>query len=241
MRLSKRLSTVASCVLPGAIIADIGTDHAYLPVYLVQKNICRRAVASDLNAGPVRSARETVHFYGLEDRVEVRQGDGLQILVPGEVDTVVVAGMGGLLITRILGEGLVVLGQVQRLILQPNNNARQVRRWLLENDWGLVDEHLIEENYKFYPVIVAEPKRGAFARDLLALEFGPRLLEKGGPVMHRYLEKKRREYLKILAGLSNVKEPGLLERKNMIHHLLRGVEEDIKYDCTGQNDNRINR
>lgn len=231
MQLSKRLAAVAERVPQNTVIADIGTDHAYVPVYLVQKGICPRAVAGDFNSGPVKSARETVRLYGLEYKIDVRQGDGLEILEPGEVDVVILAGMGGLLVTRILEGGTEVIKQLQCLLLQPNNYAGTVRNWLAENGWGLVDEHLIEENGKFYPVILAEQDRGIFASDIISLEFGPCLLKKGGPVVHKFLEKKKREYENILDGLAKGKSKGVTEKKKEIQQLLQGVKEELNRAC----------
>jgi tRNA (adenine22-N1)-methyltransferase len=231
MQLSKRLETIAACIPQNAIIADIGTDHACLPVYLVQKGVCPRAVAGDLNTGPVKSARNMVKSRGLENRIEIRQGDGLEILKPGEVDVVIMAGMGGELMARLLAEGRDKIKSVQRLLLQPNNNAWNVRSWLAENGWGIIDEHLVKERGKFYPVIISEQGRGLFAADSLSLEVGPFLLQKGGPLVKELLEQKSENYAAILEGLSKSKDPSLSRKKKVIKELLQGIKGELERGC----------
>ncbi len=227
MQLSGRLATLVECVRPDTIIADIGTDHAYVPVYLVEKGICPKAIAGDLNAGPVESAMNTVESYGLETKIEVRQGNGLQILSPGEVDMIIIAGMGGLLIEQILSEGKDKLQNVNSLLLQPNNHAFEVRSWLMGSGWGIVDERLVLERGKFYPVIICEQNRGIVTEDPVALEIGPRLLEKGGPLVERFLEKRSRECAGILDGLSRSTNPLKVEKQQRITKLLRGIKEEL--------------
>jgi len=231
MQLSKRLETIAACIPQNAIIADIGTDHACLPVYLLQKGVCPRAVAGDLNTGPVELACNTVKSRGLENRIEIRQGDGLKILKPGEVDVVIMAGMGGELMARLLEEGKDRIKTVQRLVLQPNNNAGDVRSWLAENGWGIIDEHLVKERGKFYPVIISEQSRGIFATDPLSLEVGPSLLQKGGPLVKEFLALKSEQYNKILEGLSKSMDPSLSKKKKKITEILQGIKGELKHGC----------
>ncbi|MFO7172150.1 MAG: class I SAM-dependent methyltransferase [Bacillota bacterium] len=155
--LPPRLQAVARWVLPGAPVADIGTDHGRLPVYLVQQGQVPRAVASDRLPGPLAAARRTVAAAGVADRVDLRLADGLAALQPGEVATVVVAGMGGLLMLKILAGRPEALRGVRRLVLQPNTDVEEVRRWLHAHGWRLVAEELAEDGGRFYVVLVAEP------------------------------------------------------------------------------------
>jgi len=227
MQLSGRLATLVECVPPDTIIADIGTDHAYVPVYLVEKGICPKAIAGDLNAGPVESARDTVESYGLETKIEVRQGNGLGILSPGEVDMIIIAGMGGLLIKQMLSEGKDKLQNVNGLLLQPNNHTFEVRSWLMNNGWGIIDERLVLERGKFYPVIICEQNRGILTEDIVPLEIGPCLLQKKGPLVEKLLEQKSREYAKILDGLSRSSDPLTVKKHQRITKLLQGIKEEL--------------
>lgn len=157
MKLGERLAALAAFVPEGARVADIGTDHAYLPIELVQRSIAQFAVAGDIHKGPYLAAKENVEGLGLEDKIAVRFGNGLGVVVPGEVDTVVIAGMGGSTIVEILRSEPQVTSALQRLILQPMIGTGTVRRWLIANEWTIVAENLVQEEGRLYEILVAEP------------------------------------------------------------------------------------
>lgn len=123
MNLGSRLQGIANYVLPNKVFADIGTDHAYLPIYLIKNGIVKKAIAGDYNQGPYEAAQKAVLNYNLAGKIEVRLGNGLTVLAEGEADIVAIAGMGGTTIVEILSAKLNLAQQVQRLILQPMNNA----------------------------------------------------------------------------------------------------------------------
>lgn len=150
IRLTNRLAAAASLVRGGGVVADIGTDHAYLPVYLCQKGVAKRAVASDVGAGPLRNAEKTVKKYGFENRIELRLSDGLQAYVPGEVDEIVICGMGGILISEILSASPWIRNKGFRLILQPMSHPQYVRRYLCENGFGIEKELCVSEGRRVY-------------------------------------------------------------------------------------------
>ena len=156
MRLIGRLAALAAFVPQGARLADIGTDHAFLPIELVQDNIIVSAIAGDVHVGPYKAAKEHVEALGLEQKISVRLGNGMAVLSPGEVETVVIAGMGGQTIIEILNNNPEVTRSINRLILQPMVAAASVRRWLEENGWYLVDERLVQDDGRLYEVVVAE-------------------------------------------------------------------------------------
>lgn len=147
---------MARYVLPDGAMADIGTDHALLPVYLVQQGIVPKAVAGDIHQGPVQAAERQVRDAGLTDSISVRRGNGLEVLAPGEADTVTIAGMGGGTMADILNGGEEALAGVRRLVLQPNIGERIVREWLVQHGWKLTAEQLLEEDGVLYEVLSAD-------------------------------------------------------------------------------------
>lgn len=155
--LSKRLQTVANYITVGNKVADIGSDHALLPVYLIQSAKCPSAIAGELNEGPWQAAHKQIANAGLNEKIEARRGNGLAVITPNEVDTVTICGMGGVLMSDILEEGLQAgkLEGVKELVLQPNVGEDTVRRWLVLNHWALIDEIIIEEDGKIYEVLYA--------------------------------------------------------------------------------------
>ena len=160
MHLDKRLQAVASFVPQGAAFADIGTDHAYLPVWLLEKGIIASAVAGDIAAGPCQAARTTVAMHGAVAAISVRQGSGLAVLKPGEVDCIAICGMGGSTISSILAADMSIALSVRRLILQPMAGAAALRRWLVNKGWHIIHEELVEDEPHFYEIICAEREAG---------------------------------------------------------------------------------
>lgn len=156
MKLSSRLQLIADRLPTGCRFADIGSDHALLPVWAVKHEAAVSAIAGEVNEGPLEAARRQVAEAGLSQRVSVRKGDGLQVIAPGEVDTITIAGMGGALISSILEAGKDKLAGVRRLILQPNVGEEFVRRWLLNHDWYITDEAILAEDGKIYEIITAD-------------------------------------------------------------------------------------
>lgn len=136
MELSRRLYAVASLVTEGASVADIGTDHGYIPIYLVQKQIASKVIALDINGGPLERAKMHIIGHNLKGKIETRLSDGLQAVEPGEVDTIIAAGMGGGLIIRILEEGREVVDQLKACVLQPQSEIWKVRKFLAGSGHG---------------------------------------------------------------------------------------------------------
>ncbi len=153
--LDSRLRLAADLVREGSRVADIGTDHAHLPVTLVSEGRCPSAIASDVRSGPVDNARRTVEQAGLSAEVSVRLGDGLQTVRPEEVDDIVIAGMGGETIAAILDAAAWVKSDAYRLILQPMTRAEKLRAYLYENGFDILEERVTRVGRHWYTVIHA--------------------------------------------------------------------------------------
>lgn len=186
VKLGPRMAAIAAMVSSGSRVADIGTDHAYLPIYLVTEGIIPSAVAGDVHQGPYCSALDTVNRLGLSGRIAVRFGDGLAVLSPGEADTAIIAGMGGLNIIDILSEQPEITRSLSRLVLQPMLAAGAVRRWLVDNGWHLVDEDLVEEEHRIYEIIVAE-QGNTIEIEPVMYEIGPLLWDRQHPLLKAHV------------------------------------------------------
>ncbi len=189
MMLSDRLKTIADFVPLNSIVGDIGTDHGYLPVYLIEKGISKKVIASDISKNSLEKIIQLVKLKGLEDKIDIRLGDGLEVFKPFEVDTLVIAGMGGLLIRDILDKNKKIADSIVNFILQPNMASKELREYLYENSFEIVDEKLVKEAGKFYEIIFA--KRGKdYVEDDIYLEFGKRLFLNKDPLLKEYIQHK---------------------------------------------------
>lgn len=206
MILDDRLEAVAGFVPPGCKVADIGTDHGYLAVELYQRDNARLVIAADKNAGPCQAARHTLSENGLTGCIQVRQGDGLGALMPREVDTVCIAGMGGKLISDILEAEPDVRQGLDCLVLQPQNAYSLLRRWLYEHGWHIEDEALAQVEGRVYQIIKARAGRAAMPSEL-ALKLGPVLLAKKPALFARHVENNLASCQKILHGLRKSEVP----------------------------------
>lgn len=227
-KLSVRLATVAKYVSEGARIADIGSDHAYLPCYLAKNVGIRFAVAGEVAVGPYRSAERNVLSEGLSDIISVRMGDGLDVIQPGEVDCITIAGMGGALITSILENGKNKLDSVKRLVLQPNLSAISIRKWFLANNWELVAEEIIEEDGKIYEILIGEkgdpykPYRTNVDRGLL---LGPFLVKKQDAVFRKKWAAEKENWQRIYGALEGAaKTAETNEKKQELVNKMKLVE-----------------
>ena len=206
MILDDRLEAVAGFVPPGCKVADIGTDHGYLALELYRRDNARLVIAADKNAGPCQAARHTLAENGLTDCIQVRQGDGLGALTPGEVDTVCIAGMGGKLISDILAAKPDVRQGLDCLVLQPQNAYGLLRRWLYEHDWHIEDEALAQVDGRVYQIIKARSGRAAMPSGL-ALKLGPVLLTNRPALFVQHVENNLASCQKILHGLRKSEVP----------------------------------
>ena len=224
LNISERLARIASFVPEGVKMADIGSDHAYLPIYLVQRGQVVGAVAGEVNEGPYRGADLHVRSFGLSDRISVRKGDGLAVIQPGEVDCITVAGMGGGTIKEILAAGEPKLAGVSRLVLSPQGDGDTLRRWLQGHGWKIIDEDMLIEDEKIYEIVVAE--RGEMhLTDPLDLEFGPLLLAKGHPLIADRVDYELGKIDRAVRSIEKAGGEGALARKEELLARRRELEE----------------
>lgn len=210
--ISKRLSIVASFVPQGAILLDVGSDHAYLPIELVESGKIERAIAGEVVVGPYQSALKNVKAHGLSEKIQVRLANGLAAFEEtDQVSTITIAGMGGRLIATILEEGLDKLSSVNRLILQPNNREDELRVWLQVHGLQIVAESILEEAGKYYEIIVVEA--GTMNLSASEVRFGPFLSQEASPV---FVEKWQKEAGKLEYALDQIPEKNLAERQILI-------------------------
>ncbi|MGN8645504.1 tRNA (adenine(22)-N(1))-methyltransferase [Gracilibacillus sp. HCP3S3_G5_1] len=195
--LSKRLEKIAEYLQEPIQFADIGSDHAYLPCYVCLQNEHATAIAGEVNQGPLERAKNTVKEYGLNKRIEVRKGNGLDVIEQGEVNQITIAGMGGKLIQTILEEGKLKLSGVSRLILQPNIDAPIVRKWLTDHQYEIMAEEIVSEDGYIYEIIVSDRQITPTFLSEKELLFGPFLLkEKNDVFIKKWTsEKEKRIWL----------------------------------------------
>ncbi|KIL48552.1 SAM-dependent methyltransferase [Jeotgalibacillus alimentarius] len=228
-QLSQRLLAVADYVGPDEIVADIGSDHAYLPCYLVKKNKIKKAIAGEVVEGPYQSAINQVKQDQLGDYIDVRKGNGLTVIVPGEVTTVTIAGMGGPLISEILENGKDRLEGVKKLILQPNISAISIRSWLQENGWQISDERILEEDKKIYEVLLAERTKEQMDLSPSELLLGPVLIKNQSAIFKLKWEQELNQYKKILKQMQMAGQQGSLNQKKQdIEQKIKMIEEAIQ-------------
>ena len=202
-KLSRRLGAAAALVRAGAVVADVGTDHAYLPIALCLSGRATRAVASDVNEGPLARARENIRAWGLEERIETRLADGLDGLADAHPTDILILGMGGELIARILADAPFTRDRSIRLILQPMTHPELVRAYLAENGFTIVEERLIKEE-KIYQILCAE-YTGA-CEDYTPLErlVGKQNLARRDALAHELCDRWRAVFLTRLRGKRTV-------------------------------------
>jgi tRNA (adenine22-N1)-methyltransferase len=201
MNLSVRLQTAASFVTEGSRFADIGTDHGYLPIDLCGRGIVPSAIAMDVRKGPLDHARENIALHGYRDRIETRLSDGLNALVPGEVDSIAVTGMGGLLIRRILSAKPDVTRQLSEMVLGPQSETGELRRYLYAEGFVIDREEMILEDGKYYPMLHVIPSGKKETLTDTEYEFGPCLLRERNTVLYKYLHWRFAVAEKILRKL----------------------------------------
>ncbi|MBT2690445.1 tRNA (adenine-N(1))-methyltransferase [Bacillus sp. ISL-47] len=226
-KLSQRLEAVTNYIPSGARLADIGSDHAYLPCYAVKKGIVPFAIAGEVVEGPFQSAKRQVEMEELVGQISVRKGNGLEVINHDEVDCITIAGMGGALIAAILEEGKSKLSSVQRLVLQPNLSAISIRTWLIEHGWELIAEEILEEDGKIYEILAAEKGEALkpYKNAEQGLLMGPFLMEEKSAVFQTKWLGELRNWERILMQLGKAADTEETEkRKKELKQKIKMVE-----------------
>ena len=203
MKLSKRLEFIADHIDKVISLSDIGTDHGYIPLYALNKGLCEKAIASDINKDPLDKARLNALLEGMGDELEFRLGGGLEPIKEGEVQAVIIAGMGGKLIKDILEKDITKVDNLDYLILQPAQNPEGLREYLYTNDYEIISEDLCKDDGKYYELFKVKRKKDENTElDSIYYEISPKLLMSKHPLMKEYLESKLENYNKILEAVS---------------------------------------
>lgn len=178
MNLSKRLQKIVDFVPKDTKVCDIGTDHGYIPVYLIKSHISKQVIATDISKGSLDKIIDLVEKEKLEDSIDMRLGDGLDIISPHEVETLIIAGMGGILISEILEKDKDITRTIKNFIFQPMVGGEELRKYLTENNFQIVDEELIFEDGKYYEIIFAREGEQEIKKDIY-YEISEILIKKG--------------------------------------------------------------
>lgn len=222
MKLSKRLQTIADFVKKNSVVADIGTDHAHIPIYLIENNIIDKAYACDINKGPLEKAKENIENFGVSENIVLRLSNGLDKMSNKEADTIIIAGMGGELIIDILERGKSFFNKKNTFILSPHTKTDEVRDYLLRKGFEILKEDMCIDEGKFYTVIEGRYTENKLIYSEAELLYGKYLIENKHPVLLEFLKKEEEKYISILSNI------GLNEdRKKELRHRLDIIKETM--------------
>lgn len=230
MELSKRMQAVADLVTVGNKVVDIGTDHAYIPIYLIEENKSPAVIAMDINEGPLKIAESHIKEKYFQDKIEVRLSNGFEKLKAYEADTAVIAGMGGALVIRILDTYRNVTDSLKEIILQPQSELAKVRQYLLTEGFAVVEEEMVIEDGKYYPMMKVLPKKNTVEMwNEAELEYGKLLLEKKHPILRQFLERELRIRKQILEKLCEQEGANIELRKEEVQGEIKIIQKGMEY------------
>jgi len=202
VKLSERLQIIYDMVPLATTVADVGCDHGYLSIALLQGGKAKKAIAMDVNKGPLESAKSNGNAAGLSSQMEFRLSDGIAKLSCDEADVICICGMGGALITRILSNGIQVARSAKAIIIEPQSEYRAVREFLVDNHFVILDEDLCMEEGKIYPIMkIAYDAAASISLTEAELEYGPVIIKKRPELFSKLLTKNKNEYMDIIAKL----------------------------------------
>lgn len=231
MKITKRLERVASHISKGSIVLDIGTDHGYIPVFLVEKGLSPFAIAADVNKKPLDKAKELIAENKMNDKVETRLGSGFEIIKDGEVDEVIIAGMGGVLISDLITAAGEIPKKLKKLVLQPMQAQKELRKYLLKNGYEIIEEELVKEDGRIFEIIVVEYKGQDFSDGMEEIDFeiSKKHRNQNNPLFIEFLERKIHEEESILEKIKGKETKEVNEKREICKkrlEVLRGILED---------------
>lgn len=227
MEVSKRLDCIAQMVTKGNVVCDVGTDHGYLAIHLIEQNISPKVIAMDVAKGPLSKAVTNINNCGLSEKITTRLSDGVAKLLKGEAQTVVIAGMGGVLITQILERGHDILESVDELILSPHTDVALVRLYLQDKGYEIACEEMLIDEGKFYTIIKA--KHGKMLYNKCELSYGKYLLCNKNLILKEFLLEEANKINKIKQSLTNVNTENAADRILELDEKLCCIMEGLKY------------
>ena len=223
MNIGDRLEAIGKLVPQGCVLADIGTDHAYLPVWLLEQGKIASAIAGDIAEGPCLAAKNTVSMHGMKGKVEVRLGSGLKVLQAGEAHCIAIAGMGASTMIEILEADMPLAVEAKRLVLQPMAGAASLRKLLVQNGWHIVAEDLVADGRHLYEIMAAERGESASFSDAV-LEIGPSLIETKHPLLAKQFARQINNYKKLLANMGKSEQAKASEKYIAWEKLVQELE-----------------
>ena len=228
MELSKRLNWIIEKLNKVEVIMDVGTDHGYIPIYLIKNNIAKKVIASDINKEPLKKAKINASLDGVLDKIDLRLGGGLSPLNNKEADSVIIAGMGGNLIRDILESDLNKVKNLEYLILQPAQNPEVLRKYLYNNNYEVLEEDICLDENKYYEIFKVKYKIGDYiALEDIFYEISPIMLNKKLPLLKLYIESKIEKNEKVMEFIKDNTEHAialkneLKEKNNKLEKLLK--------------------
>ncbi|MBU3142410.1 class I SAM-dependent methyltransferase [Clostridium sp. CF012] len=227
MELSIRLKAIVSMIEECDSVIDVGTDHGYVPIYLVKNGVIKSAIASDINKGPVEKARNNIIHNNASAQISCRLGSGLSTVSKGEAQIAIIAGMGGNLIRDILEADLDVVKQFKYMILQPVQNAEVLREYLYITGYNILDEEICNDDGKYYEIIKVKYNNKPIILDSIYYEISKLLLDKKSEVMQCFIEFKLLKYLKVYDSLN---DDTILSknRKAQLYHVTQELKGFLK-------------
>ncbi|WP_251861882.1 class I SAM-dependent methyltransferase [Clostridium sp. Marseille-Q2269] len=231
MEISLRLKEIANMVDRCESIVDVGTDHAYIPIYLIKNNICKNAIAGDINKGPLFRAQNNIAFHNLQGKIQCRLGPGLTKIYPKEVNGAIIAGMGGHLIKDILEESKEVFKTLDFLVLQPVQNPEALRKHIYNNGYKILEESLVFEDNRFYEIIKIRYDKNVKSIDPIYYEIGQYLINNRHPLITKFLCNNIDKYKKILQYIKEDTDSSKLRKVEIKKKIFKLEELLNEFKC----------